>query len=148
MKLLFTSMILVFSLFSNNIKAQESKNNLCINDHVTAKIQHKNLNLDVACSNEKLSKGLMFVDGMDYDKGMIFVFDDEKIRTFWMKNTKIPLDILFIDKNMNIISIQTMKPYDLTPVSSISKAMYAIEVNAGYVKENNIKNGDKVIILK
>lgn len=148
MKQVLTSIILLFLIFTHNVKAQESTNSLCLKEHVTAKLQSNNLKLDVACSNEKLSKGLMFVDGMDKDRGMIFVFDDEKIRTFWMKNTKIPLDILFIDKNMNIISIQTMKPYDLTPVSSISKAMYAIEVNAGYVKENNIKNGDKVIILK
>ena len=68
---------------------------------------------------------------MPADHGMIFVFRDESPRAFWMKNTLIPLDILYLDATGRVVSVKQMKPHDLTRVPSDGPAMYAIELNAG-----------------
>jgi len=61
-----------------------------------------------------------------------------------MKNTYIPLDIAYINNNLEIVDIQTMKPHDLTLILSKYPASYALEVNAGFFKKNNINVGDKL----
>ena len=80
---------------------------------------------------------------------MLFVFEDSKIRSFWMKNTLIPLDIMFINSDYEIIDIQTMEPCLEDPCKNyISKqpAKYALEVNSGFAEDNEIQIGDKVEI--
>lgn len=64
---------------------------------------------------------------------MIFVFPDEQVRSFWMKNTYIPLDMIFVDAQGQIVSIANgAKPMDETPISSIYPAKYVIEVSSGW----------------
>ena len=78
---------------------------------------------------------------------MLFVYDNERLLNFWMKNTLIPLDIIFLDKNKIIVNIADAKPCEQDPCelySSQLPAMYAIEVNSGFALENNIKIGDSV----
>ena len=71
----------------------------------------------------------MHRDSMPADHGMIFVFSDEQDRRFWMRNTRIPLDIIYVNAAGKIVSIKQMKPYDETGVLSDGPAQYAIELN-------------------
>lgn len=104
------------------------------------------IELEVAKTEEELAYGLMNRSSMKEDHGMIFVFNEEANRTFWMKNTYIPLDIAFLDKNKQIINIyanatplNTQKTY-----SSSEPAMYVIEMNAFWFGDKDISEGDLI----
>lgn len=77
---------------------------------------------------------------------MLFVFPDSTERGFWMKNTYIPLDILYLDSDRRIISIKQMQPHDLSTTSSDGPAMFAIELNAGRAEELGLAVGQIVNI--
>jgi uncharacterized membrane protein (UPF0127 family) len=77
---------------------------------------------------------------------MLFVFPDEIAREFWMKNTRIPLDILFLDGNGKVVSSKSMKPYDLNTTPSDGPAKYAIEVNHGAAASSGVAVGDRLNI--
>ena len=100
----------------------------------------------------KQAIGLMNREKLDENQGMIFIFDDEKPREFWMKNTLIPLDIIFLDKDFKIVSIiknaQPCKTIDCEIYPSINPAKYVIEINGGFSKKYNITNETSVIIQK
>ncbi len=81
---------------------------------------------------------------MPGDHGMLFVFPHESVVNFWMKNTRFPLDILYLDHADKVVSIHQMKPYDLTPISSDFPAQYAIELNLGAVGSAAVHVGDVV----
>lgn len=101
--------------------------------------------VEAAESVQARNKGLMFRKKMDFNRGMLFVFENSKTRSFWMKNTYIPLDIAYIDENGIINEIYTMKPLDYSIIyNSIKPAMFALEVNAGWFKRNNISAGSKI----
>lgn len=104
--------------------------------------------LEVADEPHEQEVGLMFRESMPVDRGMIFVFPNEQVRSFWMRNTLIPLDILYLDSDGRIVSIKTMKPKDETPISSEKRARYAIEVNAGVARGLGLKVGDRVFSPK
>jgi uncharacterized membrane protein (UPF0127 family) len=100
---------------------------------------------EIADTDETRSRGLMFRERMDADRGMLFVFEKSRTRSFWMKNTCIPLDIAYINENGIINEIYTMKPLDYSiTYNSIKPAMFALEVNAGWFKKNNISAGSKI----
>lgn len=102
----------------------------------------------VAQSPEQRQKGLMFVEEMNRDSGMVFVYDEEDHRSFWMKNTLIPLDIIFIDEEGFIININeartelNLEEHELSRHSSNSPAKYVLELNKGVSNELNISEGD------
>ena len=112
----------------------------------TIEINNATLKVVVSSTPASQSKGLMHIKGMHCDHGMLFEYEKEKPLTFWMKNTHIPLSIAFIDKNKNIFQIQEMQPHDETRISSSKPAKWALEVNKGWFKENDIKEGDQVHI--
>lgn len=104
---------------------------------------------EVANTDTEKTKGLMHRKNLEEDAGMLFNFTSEKNRSFWMKNTLIPLDIIFIDKDKKIVDIiENMEPCLEEPCQvyeSKYPAMYALEVNAGYVDKNNIRTGKTVV---
>ena len=75
--------------------------------------------------------------------GMLFVFDREAPRSFWMRNTLIPLSIAYITADGRIVDIQDMQPLDETSHPSAEPAQYALEVNQGFFEERGVKVGDK-----
>ena len=85
-------------------------------------IGKKTFTLEIADTDATQQKGLMFRDSMPENHGMIFVFGNEIVRNFWMKNTRIPLDIIYIASDGTIVSIKTMQAYDLQSTSSDGKA--------------------------
>jgi uncharacterized membrane protein (UPF0127 family) len=115
---------------------------------VSVPIGSQTFTLEVAKSQPELEKGLMERDSMPADHGMLFVFKDEEVLQFWMKNTRFPLDILYLDHNDRVVSIHQMKSYDLTPVSSDYPAQYAIELNLGATSGAGARVGDVVAIPK
>ena len=95
--------------------------------------------------SEQREKGLMFRKSLNESDGMLFVFEREQKLNFWMKNTYIPLDIAYIDKNGIINEIYHMKPLDVSlTYNSIKPAMYALEVNLGWFSRHKIKTGSKI----
>lgn len=97
------------------------------------------------------AKGMMFRQALDRDKGMFFVFPDETQRSFWMKNVLIPLDIIFISADKKIADIkenfQPCRASNCPAYISKEKAMYVLEVNAGFILENGIGIGDSVELI-
>ncbi|HEY8747237.1 MAG TPA: DUF192 domain-containing protein [Tepidisphaeraceae bacterium] len=109
---------------------------------VKMKIGNRTFDLEVAKTSEQQALGLMKRDSMPQDHGMIFTFAEERMLEFWMKDTRIPLDIIYLDARGKVVSVSQMRAYDLTSISSEIPAQYAIELNAGLVKQVGIKSGD------
>lgn len=103
------------------------------------------IDIEIAENEAEQSKGLMYRPYMPDSVGMLFVFQDSKPLGFWMKNTQIPLDIIYVDSNRKIVSIQkNAKPYSEENLPSLSPAQYVVEVNAGYVDQHGIAVGDVI----
>jgi len=104
----------------------------------------------VADDDHERAQGLMWIKRIDDDEGMLFVFDKEDLRTFWMKNTKVPLDMLFIDDDLRIVSVQeSAMPCKADPCPtypSAGPARYVLEIRGGLADEKNINAGDLVVI--
>ncbi|WP_269582297.1 DUF192 domain-containing protein [Roseibium sp. Sym1] len=101
--------------------------------------------VDVAATDSQRSYGLMFRQEMAADQGMLFLFEGEGERYFWMKNTPLPLDIIYIGANGEIVSIAAdTEPFSLDAIPSGGPAKYVLEVNAGIAKKLDIKAGDTV----
>ena len=96
--------------------------------------------------NEKLrEKGLMFRESLSENSGMFFIFEKQKHVSFWMKNTFISLDLLFINSKGVITKIfRESKPLSLQPIPSEKAVKAVIEVNAGFTKKREIMVGDFV----
>ncbi len=103
-------------------------------------------NLEIADTDEEQQHGLMNRRYMPPDHGMVFVFEEEDQQSFWMKNTFIPLDILYLDASGTVVSIKQMKPHDETGVASDRPAMYAVELNRGAALRAGVKVGDQLEI--
>jgi hypothetical protein len=86
----------------------------------------------------------MFRDKLDKDQGMLFIYPHEQNLSFWMKNTKIPLSIAFINSNEVITQIESMAPYSLLSHTSKNKVRFALEMEEGWFIKNGIKAGSKV----
>jgi len=108
---------------------------------VPMEIGNKTFRLEVADRTDSRTYGLMRRDSMPADHGMIFVFDKEEQRGFWMKNCRIPLDIIFLDAGGKVVSVKQMKPYDLSSTPSDGPAQYAIELNKGAAEGAGVKPG-------
>ncbi len=105
----------------------------------------KGLWVEIADSKIKQNEGLMYRKSIQKNHGMIFVFKDERIITVWMKNTYIPLSLAYISKEGIINEIYHMEPLDITKISSNKPAQFALEVNRGWFKENNITKGSRIL---
>lgn len=113
---------------------------------VPIQIGNRTFTLEIAANDANRQKGLMDRDHMPIDRGMIFAFSDEAPRAFWMKNTRIPLDILYIDASGKIVDIKSMQPLDLRSSPSTAPAKFAIELNQGAAKLCGAKIGDVLSI--
>jgi len=98
----------------------------------------------VAATAQEQACGLMYEENLGKDEGMLFEYPSERILSFWMKNTKTPLSIAFIDSQGIIKEIRDMKPFSLNSIKSTSPAKWALEVNRGWFDEHGVVIGDKV----
>ncbi len=111
------------------------------------------LKLETAITRREQARGLMGRKNLAENSGMIFIFDGERVRGFWMKNTLIPLDMIFLDENLTVVKIQHARPEAKTPkgdfktYSSEVPAKFVIEVNRGYSNRTGLEEGDKFRFL-
>jgi hypothetical protein len=105
--------------------------------------------IELAVTPDEQARGLMFRKSMADKEGMFFIFDRDEIRHFWMRNTLIPLDMVFIDSKFSVVDIyRNAKPLDETVISSRKPARYVLEVNAGKVDQCRIKSGSNIKVIK
>jgi uncharacterized protein len=108
--------------------------------------------VEIAADDASREKGLMFRDHLDADKGMVFIFDDEAQRSFWMKNCKISLDILYFDSALKMVGAALNTPPcqfggDSCPAyPSGAPAKYVLEIQGGLASKLGIKLGDKMAL--
>jgi uncharacterized membrane protein (UPF0127 family) len=101
--------------------------------------------LEKAITFSQQEMGLMRRDGMPQDHGMIFIFDHSQPQHFWNKNVRFPLDLLFLDHDARIVSIQNMQPYDESGTKEVD-AQWVIELNAGVPAAIGVKVGDMLTL--
>ena len=102
--------------------------------------------VQIANDRDKMAYGLMNLDFLPQNYGMVFDFKKEQMVAMWMKDTRIPLDMIFIDKANHIVNIETTKPYSLEEIYSKAPVIRVLEINAHLAKKFGIKTGDKIVI--
>lgn len=103
------------------------------------------IDIEVADKDSSRIKGLMYRTKMDENQGMLFIFPKEEIQSFWMKNTYISLDIIYVNNEKEIVKIyKNTIPRSVNSLPSEKKSQYVVEVNGGYTDRYNIKEGDKI----
>lgn len=111
-----------------------------VNDSLIAQID-----IEIADDEYQTQTGLMYRTSMEKNQGMLFVFPEEEPRSFYMKNTLIPLDIIYIDAKKEIVSFQkNAKPNDETSLPSNVPTQYVLEVNAGLSDQWDLQVGDRI----
>jgi len=111
---------------------------------VTLRVGHQRVRAEVAATRAARQRGLMHRDHLPDDGGMLFVFADERPRSFWMKDTSIPLSIAFARSDGTILRIADMEPRSERAVPSIAPARYALEMNRGWFARHGIVEGDVI----
>ncbi len=105
----------------------------------------KTLDIEIADNEYETQTGLMYRTKLETNHGMLFIFPNIDFRSFYMKNTKIPLDIIYIDEAMTIVSFQkNAKPFDETSLPSDAPAKYVLEINGGLSDEWQLAIGDRI----
>jgi len=99
------------------------------------------IKVEIAATPELRARGLMYRDSLGDDRGMLFVYPDEAPRGFWMKNTRIPLDIAYADGTGRIVRIAHMEPFDTNTTPSTYPAKYALEMNKGWFEAKGVAVG-------
>jgi uncharacterized membrane protein (UPF0127 family) len=105
----------------------------------------KKIDIELAKDDAKRGQGLMYRQTMGEMQGMLFIFDKSEPQSFWMKNTFISLDILYVNEQKEIVSIAKMaQPKSEAPIPSNFPAIYVVEVNGGFCDRYQVKVGDKI----
>ena len=102
------------------------------------------LTVELADDPDERHLGLMHRKSLPEDHGMLFVYPGEAPRSFWMKNTPLPLSIAYLSREGVILNVEDMTPLSVEGVPSAGAAMYALEVNRGWFEQNGVKPGDRV----
>jgi uncharacterized membrane protein (UPF0127 family) len=103
--------------------------------------------VELAATPEARQLGLMYRDRLDAGKGMLFVFPQAAPQSFWMRNTKIPLDILFVDDDGRIVRIhERTTPFSEAGLPSGSPVRFVLEVPGGFCDEVGVVEGDRVVL--
>lgn len=105
----------------------------------------KTIDIEIADTSYKIETGLMYRDGMETNQGMLFVFEDEQPRSFYMKNTRFALDIIYFNTNKEIVSFQkNAQPFNESSLPSNAPAQYVLELNAGLSDQWSLQVGDRI----
>lgn len=132
--------ILIIIILSSNLN--ENKNKVCFDKNC--------FNIEVVSTPKELSKGLMFRESLEKDSGMLFIFPENGIYSFWMKNTLIPLDIIWINLDEKIVFIknnaQPCQEDNCESFTPNETAKYILELNSGIAEKTGLEIGNKLDI--
>ncbi|MFD2550224.1 DUF192 domain-containing protein [Bizionia sediminis] len=107
------------------------------------------LDIEIADNEFETQTGLMYRPSMLSNRGMLFIFPDEQPRSFYMKNTRFPLDIIYLNEAKRVVSFQeNAQPFNEGSLPSNAPAKYVLEVNAGLVEKWQLKVGDSMSFSK
>ena len=122
----------------------------CAESGPAVEIKGRRFTVELALTREEQALGLMFRESLPQDHGMLFVFPGEAPRSFWMRNTRIPLDILYFDAELKLVSIiEHARPCAVTSCPgypSEGPARYVLELNAGKAAELGVGKGDPLVL--
>ena len=118
----------------------------CANDEPWVELGGERFTVELANDNASRARGLMFRDSLAEGHGMLFIHDSEERQAYWMKNTRIPLDILYFDSSLRLVSQQRDVPPcsagdRCPPYPSNAPALYVLELNAGEARRLELKTG-------
>ena len=120
------------------------------NRFVTVYIHDTPFQAEIADTPEKHARGLMFRRCLKDGYGMLFVFPDEEVRSFWMKNTLIPLDMIFLNGDRQVVdlfsSVPPCRSADCPSYTSALPARYVLEIAGGLAKKLKLQVGDKIFV--
>jgi uncharacterized membrane protein (UPF0127 family) len=122
----------------------------CVAGGPEVELKGKRFSVEISDTREKQALGLMFRDSMPADHGMLFIFPREAPRSFWMKNTRIPLDIMYFNEDLELVSISADTPpcrvsYCPSYPSKLP-AKFVLELNAGTAAELGVELGDRLVV--
>ena len=144
-KPLFLLSFILFFLYSLCSSAEFLKKELLISNSDN---ELKKFTVEVADNDKLRSLGFMGRTYIPEGSGMLFIWNDEAYRNFWMKNTPSSLDIIFFDKNGNFINVhENTIPFSLDNIPSLKPSKYVLELIAGSSKKFNLYNHSKIIYL-
>lgn len=105
--------------------------------------------VEVAATPDTRARGLMYRRDLAPDAGMLFIFPNESDQQFWMKNTPLPLDMVFIGKQRRVVGIVAeARPFTTNPLGVGTPSQYVLEVNGGFCARHGISTGDAVDIMR
>ncbi len=163
MKKIFTSIAIISALLTfSNCKDSASTDNKSLTREITFTKQGElnlikaendsiitKLDIEIADDDYKTQTGLMYRRSMAKNQGMLFIFKDSQIRSFYMKNTEFALDIIYFNSEKEIISIRkNAKPFDESSLPSEAPAQFVLEVNAGLSDKWNLTTGDTFQLIQ
>lgn len=103
------------------------------------------IDIEIADNEDSRMQGLMYRFSLPETSGMLFIFPYEEMKSFWMKNTRLSLDIIYVDADLEIVSIHTFtQPYSTLSIPSNAPAMYVVEVIAGFTQKHGIVPGNRI----
>jgi uncharacterized membrane protein (UPF0127 family) len=141
--------ILLISLFSGFYIFSSYYNNLITKPSQISSSEGILISVEIARSLDEIERGLMYRNELCDKCGMLFVFPVSRQQSFWMKNTKISLDIIFIDENGIILNIaKNTTPFSTDSILSKGPAKYVLEVNSGFSEKNNLNEGSTIDVNK
>jgi len=168
-KKLFLLLIIFFFTFISNTAKAEDKNKEMLPPNVSLKSENliidtkfireailtfhdkstkkiiTQIDIEIADNPDKIETGLMYRRSLPVKAGVLFIYKQPQPLSFWMKNTYIPLDIIFVDENMQIVTIRkNTKPLSEDSIPSYRDSMYVIEVNAEFCDKYGIQIGDYI----
>ena len=113
------------------------------------KTEIKKIDIELAENDDERMQGMMYRKSMDDNKGMLFIFDREEPQSFWMKNTIIPLDIMYVNSKKEIVKIfKNTTPFSENSLPSEKPATFVVEVGGGFSDRYGIKEGDIINFKK
>ena len=139
---IFSFLFFAFLFFSNNAQSNEISKVVIQNENSSS----ISILAEVMITESQQARGMMYRKSLDKDKGMLFLFNEPKRAVFWMKNTYIPLDLIFIKKGGGIDSIhENLEPLSTKKIKSRNDVIAVLEILGGQVKVNKINLDSKIL---
>lgn len=109
----------------------------------------KLVDIEIADNDQERNQGMMYRSSMSYDRAMLFIMEYEREQSFWMRNTKMSLDILYVNGNMEIVTIyKHTQPFSESPIPSFKRAKYVVETAAGFCDKFGINEGNFIVFSR